>query len=1078
MKSNELIEIDPVEILSARVRELNERLQAKEKELAELPAKIRSEISKEPGVENAIRWNEQSQELNELEDGIKLLLNLRTKRGEPGIPGRDGVDGKDGRDGIDGRNGDMGPQGPKGLDGKDGLDGRSISAGSGLPPFMGAESDLYVDAATGDLYEMDGGAWVVIGNLKGPKGDAGPRGKDGKRGAKWYQGAGAPKDVKGAVVGDFYLDTAAGDVWELGTSWVLRGNIKGPMGVPGRPGPPGPPGSGGGGTWGSITGTLSSQTDLQSALDAKIGTALTSAQILVGSSTNVATARTISGDGTISNTGVFAIGANKVTSAMVRQSVGLSVIGRSANSTGNIADIVAAADGDVLRRSGTSIGFGSIPSTSVSLTAKAVGYGSAAGRVDGNVNKLSFDDILNRLGIGLPPTSVAAALHVLSNTAETATPPGSLTVTAVLESTFSPPNSSDISVTPITTDIPQDLQFVSFSQNTGTGVHVCNGQTINYQMLCTYLHTDSKTYQTALVFGSFTDSINDGTTTFSVDITVSVSSGIVQSYFVQSDGGGVFTPYSYDVGTNTSFSDLGGSFNVGFGASFPTGLALFVSTGGTISNRARFYGLSPTGLAYFGQPYDISTSEPTTGANYLIEYTTGASWSQLGISQLWFYGANDNSSSYTYAWVAPNSQTVTAGFGSWGSPPLDTTPDQSPTSYANITGSGQTYTYKARTRILIDAFNYYYSSTETAPQAVTVPNTGLKYYIEITSATAGSSTTVLGGSNQGAYRVYKASPSSYTQSQLTAPFTSFVPVSIVDNNDFTSGVEATPISYFAPTSRFEGVTPADPTAPNSGADLNVLFKATNGLGVAGAWFVTAGGTRVFGLWGGPSTASIAFVSNFNIRTIAGTTYLSASPTGGFEFSTTSQNVPVIFRGTTSTPELLYISQTALQVTVGATSGAGFFNIIQPSSKTVNPVFYAKTLGAQTGDLIQFVDSGSVQRIRLTADGTWMTGRSSAAGTGTVTIDWAQGNVKIFTFGAGNATLSYTNVPGSTVMGAVVVLNVIQDSVGSRTVAWPGVTKWVGGVAPTLTTTANARDVFTFWCDGTNLYEMARALNVK
>ena len=54
------------------------------------------------------------------------------------------------------------------------------------------------------------------------------------------------------------------------------------------------------------------------------------------------------------------IAANAVTNAKFRQSVGLSVVGRSANSTGNVADITAANDFEVLRRSGTSIGFGDI----------------------------------------------------------------------------------------------------------------------------------------------------------------------------------------------------------------------------------------------------------------------------------------------------------------------------------------------------------------------------------------------------------------------------------------------------------------------------------------------------------------------------------------------------------------------------------------------------------------------------------------------------------------------------------------------------------------------------------------------
>ncbi len=52
--------------------------------------------------------------------------------------------------------------------------------------------------------------------------------------------------------------------------------------------------------------------------------------------------------------------AGSVADAQLRQSIGLSVIGRAANTTGNVADITAAADFNVLRRSGATIGFGSI----------------------------------------------------------------------------------------------------------------------------------------------------------------------------------------------------------------------------------------------------------------------------------------------------------------------------------------------------------------------------------------------------------------------------------------------------------------------------------------------------------------------------------------------------------------------------------------------------------------------------------------------------------------------------------------------------------------------------------------------
>jgi len=56
------------------------------------------------------------------------------------------------------------------------------------------------------------------------------------------------------------------------------------------------------------------------------------------------------------------IANDAVDNTKLRNSAALSVIGRSANSTGDPADIAAGTDGHVLRRSGTSLGFGTLAS--------------------------------------------------------------------------------------------------------------------------------------------------------------------------------------------------------------------------------------------------------------------------------------------------------------------------------------------------------------------------------------------------------------------------------------------------------------------------------------------------------------------------------------------------------------------------------------------------------------------------------------------------------------------------------------------------------------------------------------------
>lgn len=54
-------------------------------------------------------------------------------------------------------------------------------------------------------------------------------------------------------------------------------------------------------------------------------------------------------------------------------------------------------------------------------------------------------------------------------------------------------------------------------------------------------------------------------------------------------------------------------------------------------------------------------------------------------------------------------------------------------------------------------------------------------------------------------------------------------------------------------------------------------------------------------------------------------------------------------------------------------------------------------------------------------------------------------------------------------GATYIVKVIQDSTGSRTLAFGTAYKWPGGTVPVLSTSISAVDVLTFFCDGTNMY---------
>ena len=84
----------------------------------------------------------------------------------------------------------------------------------------------------------------------------------------------------------------------------------------------------------------------------------------------------------------------------------------------------------------------------------------------------------------------------------------------------------------------------------------------------------------------------------------------------------------------------------------------------------------------------------------------------------------------------------------------------------------------------------------------------------------------------------------------------------------------------------------------------------------------------------------------------------------------------------------------------------------------------------------------------------------------VTVNWDLNSIEVATLTlGGNRTLA---TPTNRRVGTF-VLHVIQDATGSRTLSFSSTYKWPAGVAPVLTTAANARDILSFVCDGTNMY---------
>ena len=88
-------------------------------------------------------------------------------------------------------------QGPKGDKGDK---GSQIYSGNGLPTRVGQEGDIYINTATGILFQYEGTKWKEKFSIKGPMGPRGlqgPQGLQGPKGDKGETGAIGPRGIQG-----------------------------------------------------------------------------------------------------------------------------------------------------------------------------------------------------------------------------------------------------------------------------------------------------------------------------------------------------------------------------------------------------------------------------------------------------------------------------------------------------------------------------------------------------------------------------------------------------------------------------------------------------------------------------------------------------------------------------------------------------------------------------------------------------------------------------------------------------------------------------------------------------------------
>lgn len=181
-----------------------------------------------------------------------------------------------------------------------------------------------------------------------------------------------------------------------------------------------------------------------------------------------------------------------------------------------------------------------------------------------------------------------------------------------------------------------------------------------------------------------------------------------------------------------------------------------------------------------------------------------------------------------------------------------------------------------------------------------------------------------------------------------------------------------------------------------------------------------------------------------------------------------------FTGTVTLPSSTVLTTPKVVTSLTDTNGNVVFGIT-PTASAIN---YIRITNAATGVAgpIVAADGETNVDLKITGKGTGKVHRTSsvygditsysptAAGTATLTLNTS--NTHEIAMPAGNITIALSNEA----VGQYFVVRVLQDATGSRTVTWFTTIKWSGGVAPTLTTTANKADTFGFYVRSAGNYD--------
>jgi hypothetical protein len=304
--------------------------------------------------------------------------------------------------------------------------------------------------------------------------------------------------------------------------------------------------------------------------------------------------------------------------------------------------------------------------------------------------------------------------------------------------------------------------------------------------------------------------------------------------------------------------------------------------------------------------------------------------------------------------------------------------------------------------------------------------------------------------------------------------------------------------------RYLGAKSSDPTLDNDGNALLVGALYSNTTTGKMRFYTGAG-------WVDASSAFVASLINYEYVATSGQTVFSGTDANGISLSYNAGNLIVSLNGlilrdgddftaTNGTTITLASAATAgdeLQVHAfgqfqvadvytkaqsdlrfaTAAQGTKADTALQAAAIGVTVQSYDATIlkSANIGSTVQGYDVNTVKKnVANSYSAQQYAAEATLTDAATIAWDVSVAQAAKVTLAGNRAFGAPTNMAA----GAFYSLLVIQDGTGSRTGSWNSVFKFPTATAPTLTTTANAKDFFVFRSDGTNMYLVGKSMDVR